>query len=174
MLNIIVAIGEGNRVIGNHGNLPWNIPEDLKRFREITTGHPVIMGRNTFSSIGRILPNRTNIVLSDRSVSFPEGVLSAISLEDAIGKAKMSPGGGEIFIIGGGMVYRQALPIAERLYLTLVRGNFEGDVFFPEYSELFPEILLQEERECGGYRYEFLLLSRGKNLKSKFSLRKTD
>ena len=85
MISIIVAIGEGNRVIGDKGKLPWNIPEDLKRFRTLTTGHPIIMGKNTFLSIGKALPNRTNIVLSDAPWNdAPDGVVVARSLEDAL------------------------------------------------------------------------------------------
>ncbi len=161
-INIIAAIGEGNRVIGDKGKLPWNIPEDLKRFRALTTGHPIIMGRNTFLSIGRALPERTNIVLSDAPWSdAPKGIVVANSLEDALEKAKRSPGGDEVFVIGGGMVYREALPYADTLYLTLIHANFDGDAFFPEYESSFSRVRHREERESDGYRYEFLVLGRG-------------
>lgn len=160
-ISIIVAIGEGNRVIGDKGKLPWNIPEDLKRFKLLTTGHPVIMGRNTFLSIGRVLPNRTNIVLSDMPWNdAPDGVVVARSLGDALEKAKSVPGSEEIFVIGGGMVYKEALSVADRLYVTLVHGTFMGDVFFPEYEGIFPYIVSREGREEGGYTYEFLVLER--------------
>lgn len=161
MINIIVAVGEGNRVIGNKGALPWNIPEDLKRFKLLTSGHPVIMGRNTFLSIGRVLPGRTNIVLSDMPWNdAPDGVVVARSLEDAMEKAKSAPGSEEVFVIGGGMVYKEALSVADRLYVTLVHGTFMGDVFFPEYEGIFPCIVSREGREEGGYTYEFLVLER--------------
>lgn len=160
-LSVIVAIGEGNRAIGDRGKLPWNIPEDLKRFRAITTGHPIIMGRNTFLSIGRALPGRTNIVLSDTPwEDAPEDILLVHSLEEAIEKARSASGSDEIFVIGGGMVYRTALPYADRLYLTLIRGSFSGDAFFPEYETDFPKVVSREERESEGYRYEFLVLER--------------
>ncbi len=160
MINIIVAIGEGNRVIGDKGKLPWHIPEDLKRFRALTTGHPIIMGKNTFLSIGRVLPGRTNIVLTDRQWEAPEGVSVALSLDDALEKAKRSPGGEDIFVIGGGMVYRAALSRADRLFITLVSGNFQGDVFFPEYESLFPTVVSREEGELDGHQYSFLVLGR--------------
>lgn len=160
MINIIVAIGEGNRVIGDKGKLPWHIPEDLKRFRALTTGHPIIIGKNTFLSIGRALPGRTNIVLSDTPWEAPEGVSVASSLDDALEKAKRSPGAEDIFVIGGGMVYREALPYADRLFITLVSGNFPGDVFFPEYESLFSKVASRESRESDGYRYEFLVVEK--------------
>lgn len=159
-ISIIVAIGEGNRVIGDHGKLPWHIPEDLKRFKALTMGHPIVMGKNTFLSIGRALSGRTNIVLTDMPWEAPEGVIVAFSLEDALQKARDFPGSEEVFVIGGGMVYREALSRADRLYLTLVYGNFSGDVFFPEYESLFPKIVSQEEGESDEYRYSFLVLEK--------------
>ncbi len=160
MINIIVAIGEGNRVIGDKGKLPWHIPEDLKRFKALTMGHPIIMGKNTFLSIGRALPGRTNIVLTDTPWEAPFGVIVAFSLDDAFEKAKRSPGGEDIFVIGGGMVYREALSRADRLYFTLVSGNFPGDVFFPEYESLFPKVVSREEGDSDGHRYEFLVMEK--------------
>lgn len=160
MINIIAAIGEGNRVIGNEGKLPWHIPEDLKRFKSLTTGHPIIMGKNTFLSIGRALPGRTNIVLTDTPWEAPVGIIVAFSLEDALHKAASFPGGEEVFVIGGGMVYREALPRADRLFLTLVSGDFPGDVFFPEYESLFPTVVSREERGSDGHRYSFVVLER--------------
>lgn len=159
-INIIAAIGEGNRVIGDKGKLPWHIPEDLKRFKELTLGHPIIMGRNTFLSIERVLPGRTNIVLTDTPWEAPVGIIVALSFEDALHKAASFSGSEEIFVIGGGMVYREALSFADRLYLTLVRGNFSGDVFFPEYESLFPNVASREERQSDGYRYSFVVLER--------------
>ena len=161
MISIIVAIGEGNRVIGDKGKLPWNIPEDLKRFRETTAGHPIIMGKNTFLSIGRALPGRTNIVLTDTPRNdAPDGVVVARSLEDALEKARNAPGNEEVFVIGGGMVYTQALLHADRLYLTLIRAHFEGDAFFPEYESIFSNVVSREDNESDGYRYTFFVLER--------------
>ncbi len=134
MLSLIVAMSE-NRVIGVNNGLPWNIPEDLKRFRAITVGHPMIMGRKTFESIGRVLPQRTNIVVTrDRNFRV-EGGGVCHSLEEAIDWAKRSPGAEEIFVIGGSEIFRLALPLANRLYLTEVHWPFEGDTFFPDFPE---------------------------------------
>lgn len=161
-ISIIVAIGEGNRVIGDKGKLPWNIPEDLKRFRETTAGHPIIMGRNTFFSIGRVLPGRTNIVLSDTVWGdAPKEIVIAHSLKDALEKAEGAPGSEGVFVIGGGMVYKEALSVADRLYITLIHSRFCGDAFFPEYEKIFSKVVSREERESDGYRYEFLVLERG-------------
>lgn len=132
MVSIIVAIAE-NGVIGDKNALLWNIKEDMRRFRTTTTGHPVIMGRKTFESIGRPLPKRTNVVITRGDTTF-EGCEVAHSLEEAIA---MFPAEEEIFIIGGAQIYAQALPLADRLYLTIVHSDYEGDTSFPEinYSE---------------------------------------
>ena len=117
-----------NRLIGRDNALPWRLPADLAHFRNITMGKPVVMGRKTFESIGRPLPGRTNIVLT-RSLDFSaEGVLVADSLESAL---DLAGDAAEVFVIGGGAVYEQALPQAQRLYLTLVDDEFEGDAWFP-------------------------------------------
>ena len=140
MISIIVAIAE-NGVIGDKNALLWNIKEDMRRFRTTTTGHPVIMGRKTFESIGRPLPKRTNVVITRGDTTF-EGCEVAHSLEEAIA---MFPAEEEIFIIGGAQIYAQALPLADRLYLTIVHRNYEGDTSFPEinYSE-WREVSRQE------------------------------
>lgn len=140
MISIIVAIAE-NGVIGDKNALLWNIKEDMRRFRTTTTGHPVIMGRKTFESIGRPLPKRTNVVITRGDASF-EGCEVAHSLEEAIA---MFPAEEEIFIIGGAQIYAQALPLADRLYLTIVHSDYEGDTSFPEinYSE-WREVSRQE------------------------------
>lgn len=127
-ISIIVAIAR-NGVIGNDNRLLWHIPEDLKRFKSLTTGHPVIMGRKTFESIGRPLPRRRNIVITRQKDFAPEGCETAHSLEEAIGMCDPRQ---ELFIIGGEQIYRQALPLAGRLYLTLLEKEYEGDTFFPE------------------------------------------
>lgn len=132
MVSLIVAIAE-NGVIGDKNALLWNIKEDMRRFRTTTTGHPVVMGRKTFESIGRPLPKRTNVVITRSDVKF-EGCEMAHSLEEAIAKF---PAEEEIFIIGGAQIYKQALPLVDKLYLTIVHRNYEGDTSFPEidYSE---------------------------------------
>jgi dihydrofolate reductase len=126
-----------NRVIGHHNALPWRLPVDMKHFRELTTGHPVLMGRKTYESLGRPLPNRTNIVISaDRHYAAAD-CLVAHSLDEAFALAaahtwkKDDP---EIFVIGGEKLYAQTLLCADRLYLTLVEAEIEGDAWFPEFD----------------------------------------
>lgn len=127
VISIIVATSE-NGVIGNNNQLLWHISADLKRFKKLTAGHTVIMGRKTFESIGQPLSNRRNIVISRSEGLKFEGCIVAKSLDSALELAGTDD---EVFIIGGGEVYRQALPFAERIYLTLVHASYEGDTFFP-------------------------------------------
>lgn len=124
-----------NRVIGVNNHLPWHIPEDLKRFKKITSGHPIIMGRKTFESIGRPLPNRTNLVITRNAGYRAEGIVPCSSFEDALQWAARSPGADEVFVIGGGEIFREVLPRVDCIYLTIVNWPFEGDVFFPEFPE---------------------------------------
>src|SRR4030042_1398156 len=143
MLSLIAVIGK-NRELGKNNKLLWHLPQDLKRFRTLTNGHPVIMGRKTFESLPGVLPNRTNIVITSQytipgiqEVSIPgiEHVNVVSSLVQAIDVAKKSPGSEEIFVIGGGPVYAQAIDRADRLYLTVVDATAPGaDTFFPDYS----------------------------------------
>ena len=129
MISIIVAIAE-NMAIGKNNDLLWHVPADLKRFKQITSGHPVVMGKRTWESLPRKpLPNRRNIVITDIQGEEIEGCEMAYSIEEAIAKCNPSD---ETFIIGGASVYRQFLPYTHRLYLTLVHKSFEADVFFPE------------------------------------------
>lgn len=139
-ISIIAAIAN-NRVIGIDNSLPWNMPEDLKHFKETTTGHPVIMGRNTLLSIGKSLPNRTNIVITKETEPGleQENLVITHSPDEALQKAKSSPGSEEIFIIGGMSIYNQMIDKADKLYLTLIDKTFEGDAFFPKYSDKFKE-----------------------------------
>ena len=129
MISLVVARSE-NHAIGVGNQLPWHIPEDLKRFKKVTNGHPILMGRKTFDSIGKALPNRTNIVITRNESFSTEGVLRAASLEQALQIAKNSPGNDEIFVIGGSEIFRLAMPLADRIYLTEVRRQVNGDVFF--------------------------------------------
>ncbi len=131
IISIIVAVAK-NGVIGkSSAGLLWHLPADLKHFKEITTGKPVVMGRTTYETIGKPLPNRKNIVLTrDPDFSAP-GVVVAHSLEEAIEKAK---DGEEIMIIGGRTVYQQFLPLTNRMYVTRIEAEFEGDIYFPEVN----------------------------------------
>ena len=158
-INIICALSE-NYAIGKNGNLLWHIPEDLKRFKKITTGHPVIMGRKTHESIGKALPNRTNIIVS-RSLKTTKGGYISSSLQTAIEFANKQEGGDEVFIIGGGEIYKQALPLADKLYLTIVKGDFDGDTFFPNYSDSdFEKVTVKGNGRYKNFQYTFLELER--------------
>lgn len=217
---MVAAIGK-NRELGKDNKLLWHISDDLKHFKEVTSGHVVIMGRKTFESIGRPLPNRVNIVIT-RDKTFtchseldseskkersrnkfgpqtPRGEMTKCivvhSLEEALNEAKrhvilsksegspralqslqaFSPqegyplhgiaaapqndNNGEIMVIGGGQIFTQALPQADRLYLTIVDASFDADTFFPDYSN-FTTTISKEDRESEGYRYSFLVLEK--------------
>jgi len=146
IVSIISAHSE-NRVIGKNNHLPWNFPEDLKYFKDKTRGHTVIMGRKTYESMGRSLPNRVNIIISrNPKLELPDAITTA-SIEDALKIAKDKEKK-EVFIIGGAEIYRQALSVTDKLYITLVKGNYEGDAFFPDYSE-FKTIISQKKSEDG-------------------------
>ena len=144
MISIIVAIAE-NGIIGDKNALLWSIKEDMRRFRTTTTGHPVIMGRKTFESIGRPLPKRTNVVITRGDNTF-EGCKVAHSLEEAVA---MFPKEEEVFIIGGAQIYAQALSIADRLYLTIVHRDYEGDTAFPKFDMAEWREISREEFERG-------------------------
>ncbi len=130
-ISIIAAMAR-QRVIGLHNRLPWRLPADLSHFRRTTLGHAVIMGRKNYESIGRPLPQRLNIVLSSDPDYRAPGCRVVRSLAEALNAAGDDL---EIFIIGGAQVYAQALPLAARMYLTLIDAEFEGDTWFPEYEE---------------------------------------
>lgn len=155
---MIAAIASGNRALGKDNKLIYHIPEDLKRFKEITSGHTVVMGRKTFESIGKPLPNRTNIVISHDPSYTVLGIIVTHSLESALEKAQDIENE-EIFIIGGGQIYQQALPLADKLYLTIVEGSPDADTFFPDYSD-FKKVVFEEEHESEGLKYKFLTLER--------------
>ena len=125
----IVAAMTRNLVIGKNGKLPWNIREDMKRFKDITMGGAVIMGRKTYESIGRPLPGRTNIVLTSQDIRIP-GVIVAKSLNEAITMTAEN-----CFVIGGAEVFKQALPLADIMYLTIIDSEVEGDTYFPYYND---------------------------------------
>jgi dihydrofolate reductase len=131
-LALIVAAAR-NRAIGLHNKMPWHLPEDLKYFKRVTLGKPVIMGRNTFESIGRPLPGRPNIVISRNAGYKAEGITLVTSLDEALAAAErlLPAGQDEVMVIGGAQIYAQALPLATRLYLTEVDAEPEADAFFP-------------------------------------------
>ena len=158
-LSMIVAVDEA-RAIGKDNRLLWNIPEDLKHFKELTTGHTVIMGENTYHSIGRPLPNRTNIVVTLDQALELSGCQVVHSLDEALEQAREHEQD-EIFVMGGASIYRQFLPMIDRLYLTLVKGEHEADTFFPDYSE-FTRVLSKEKHDNGEYQFTFFVLEREK------------
>ena len=167
MISIVVALGNGrlhNRVLGKDNKLLWHIPDDLKRFKALTRGHPVVMGRKTFESIvaviGKPLPERTNIVITRDAQWQYQGALRAGSLEEGIELAKKAPGADEIFIGGGGQIYAAALPLVDKLYLTLIEDDKEGDSYFPAYEHLFTKKVFEEKREWNGLKYTWVDLVR--------------
>ena len=150
MVSIIVAIAQ-NGTIGDKNSLLWHIKEDMRFFRTTTSGHAVVMGRKTFESLGsRPLPKRTNIVITRADRAF-EGALTAHSLEEAI---RLAEGDEEIFIIGGAQIYREALRVADRMYITRVMHDYEGDTSFPDI-DLSEWKLVAEEKHDRGEEYEY-------------------
>lgn len=199
MISVIAAIGK-NRELGKDNRLLWHISEDFKRFKKLTSGHTVIMGRKTFESLGKPLQNRTNIVITRNTFfnfnskyfnskyggyhkicsskncdininnSFQklknqnqsQEVIICFSLEKAIEIAKEheeSLTNREVFIIGGGQIYQQAIKFTDKLYLTIVEGEYKADTFFPDYAE-FKKVVFEEKHQSGGYKYKFLELEK--------------
>ncbi len=155
-ISIIVAIAQNN-AIGKDNQLLWHIPADLKRFKKLTTGHTIVMGKRTFYSLPiRPLPNRRSIVITDIEGEEIEGCTMAYSIEDAIEKMDSE---NENFIIGGGMVYRQFLPLAQQLYLTIVQKDFEADTFLEIDQSAF-EIVEKEEHPDEDLPYYYINLRR--------------
>lgn len=156
----IIAALANNRVIGYQNQLPWHLPADLKHFKELTMGKPIIMGRKTFESIGKPLPGRTNVVVSRNPAFEADGCIVVHSLEAALEKVSYVP---EAMIIGGTEIFRQALPLAHTLYLTFIHADIAGDVFFPEWgANDWQEFKRQDFKadEKNGYEYSFVTLSR--------------
>lgn len=164
ILSLVAALDETGG-IGKNGKLPWHLRTDLKRFKSLTWGHHVVMGRATFKSIGKALPGRTNIIVTRQRDFRADGCLTASSLESAIGFAK-AQAETETFVIGGGQIFRQALPLADRLYLTRVHARLECDVYFPalnqsEWNEIFQESFPADEEN--DYPTTYFVLERQKN-----------
>ena len=139
-LSIIVAMSS-NRVIGVNNTLPWYISEDLKHFKSLTIGHTIIMGRKTYESIGRPLPNRRNIVISRNTEASYEGAEVVHSIEDAFSICKND---NEVFVIGGSNIYEQALSLVDYIYITEIKKSFSGDAFFPEINK---QMWIESSRE---------------------------
>ena len=158
-LSLIAAMAQ-NGVIGRGNQLPWRLPADLKHFKTVTMGKPVIMGRKTWESIGRPLPGRTNIVVT-RDVGYrAEGCVVVHSVEQAL---EVAAGSDEAMVIGGANLYRQLLDRADRLYLTLVKADVEGDAWFPEFDETQWREISRESHprdDRNEFDYEFVLLER--------------
>ncbi len=154
-ISLIVAMS-ANRVIGLNNKMPWHLSADLKRFKAITMNAPILMGRKTFESIGKPLIGRTNMILSRNSDYKPEGCLVFDSLESALNTAQNY--GEELFVIGGATLYEMTLPLANRLYLTDIETEFEGDTFFPEidynnWQEIACERVTNDEKVDFNYRF---------------------
>lgn len=155
-ISLIACIGK-NRELGKNNDLIWKIPEDMEYFKRMTLGHPVIMGETTYYSIGKPLAGRTNIILSKNRDLKVSGAIVAHSIKEAIGKAKTD--NKEIFFIGGGNVYKQAIKLASKMYLTIVDDRRPADTYFPDYSEF------EKSRRVGGgafrgIEYQFMIFER--------------
>lgn len=161
-ISIIVAAA-ANNVIGRGGELPWHLPEDLKRFKRLTIGKPVIMGRLTQESIGNPLPDRRNIVLSRREEHVIEG-FEVVATSDAA--LKLAAGAAEVMVIGGGRVYRELLPLADRIYLTRLATAVEGDTFFPELDDAEWRVVDRQDFSASAtrpYDFSFVTLDRARH-----------
>ncbi|MBW8362621.1 MAG: dihydrofolate reductase [Kaistella sp.] len=164
MTTIVVAMGQNNE-IGADNQLLWHLPKDLKHFKEITTSHPIIMGRKTYESIGKALPNRTNIVVSRKKDWFEEGILIVGSVKEALKFAKKIDE--EVFIIGGGKIYEQTIDLVDRLVVTQVDATLTADVFFPKIDGKIwqkTEESCHEKDEKNGYSFCFQTYERKEKL----------
>jgi len=159
-VSLIAAMAE-NRVIGRDNQLPWRLSADLQHFKALTMGKPIIMGRKTYESIGRPLPGRTNIVITRDSAFQAEGCEVVYSIEQALAAAR---GFEEVMVIGGAELYRQMLDHADRLYLTLVRAEVEGDALFPELGQQWHEVERESRKadDKNQFDYDFVILERSR------------
>ncbi len=161
IISIIVAIAK-NKVIGNDNKLIWRLSDDLKRFKRLTTGHTILMGRKTYESIGRPLPKRKNYIITRSKEYVVDGGYVFHSIGDAIEAAK-EEGEDELFIIGGGEIYKEMLPMANKMYLTKVHANPKGDTFFPKFDEEEWDIINDKAHladEKNEYNFVFIDLER--------------
>jgi len=156
-ISLIAALGK-NRELGKDNKLLWHIPEDMKRFKHLTTGHVVIMGRKTYESIGKALPNRINIIITQNTTYHAPHCLITHSLDEAIRIAKEKENE-EIFVIGGGQIYQQTIPYSDKLYLTIVKETYDADTFFPDYAE-FKKVIERKQSSYKNYLYQFITLEK--------------
>ncbi|MDQ3076410.1 MAG: dihydrofolate reductase [bacterium] len=162
-ISFIAAVGE-NREIGFGNELPWHLPDDLKKFKEITKGHTVIMGRKTYESMGKVLPDRRNIIISRNKNYQVEGATVVGSLEEAFKQVDDE----EAFVIGGGEIFELALPYANRMYLTHVKAKVKGDSFFPDFKTAEWEVLNEEfHPKDEKHLYDFMFKTYEKKSKKK-------
>lgn len=161
IISAIVAVSK-NGVIGNAGKIPWNLPAEQAIFKQTTMGHPIIMGRKTHESIGRALPGRTNIVITRQKKYQAEGCTVVESLEQAIRSAKEAEGSDEVFIIGGEGIYKEAIPLLGKIYLTEVNADVEGDTFFMFDRSKWQELSRKAHKadDKNPYDYSFVILDR--------------
>lgn len=155
-ISLIAAVAK-NGVIGKDNKLPWHLPADLQFFKRTTFGHPIIMGRKNFESIGRALPGRTNIVLTRN----PDFVADSVKVANSLNEAFNIAAADECFIIGGAEIYREALPFCQKLYITRVHGVFEGDTYMPEFKNKFRRISCEkhfkDEKNAWDWDFEVYL-----------------
>ncbi|RYG73567.1 dihydrofolate reductase [Lentibacillus lipolyticus] len=161
MISLLVAM-DRNRVIGYQNDLPWHLPNDLKFFKQKTTGSTIFMGRKTFEAIGKPLPNRENMVITRKQTGFPEGIEAVHHIGAVLDRNHERPEE-EIFVIGGADIFRQLLPYADRMYITLIDEVFAGDTYFPTFSNENWELTVKEkgkQDEKNPYDYYFLQYDR--------------
>ncbi len=157
-ISLISALAQ-NRTIGIDNTLPWRLPEDLRHFKALTLGHHILMGRKTYESIGKPLPGRTTVIITRGDYAAPAGVKIAHSLQEAIAICGADE---EIFFVGGAQLYAQALPLADRLYLTEIQAEVEGDAWFPDYDRAQWREVSRDRRtdEAAGLEYHFVVYDR--------------
>lgn len=161
-LSILVAMAK-NRVIGKDNALPWHLSADLKHFKAITMGHPIIMGRKTYESIGRPLPGRTNLIMTHQKGYQVAGAITVNSIDEALKACQASiDGNNEVFLIGGAALYRQTLEACHRIYITEIQQDFDGDTFFPEFNKTEWQEITREKHfsEDDKLEYHFVMLDR--------------
>lgn len=157
MISFLVAMDE-NRVIGLNNDMPWHLPADLAYFKKMTTGHTIVMGRKTYESIGRALPNRKNVILTRDQKFTAENCIVIHSIDEAL--AIMDNNDEEYFVIGGTEIFQQFFPYADRLYITQINEKFEGDTYFPPFDSKEWKVVSREQgikNEKNPYDYEFLI-----------------
>lgn len=163
MISFVVAMDK-NRVIGKDNDLPWHLPEDLKFFKRVTMGHPIVMGRKTHESIGRVLPGRENIIVTRDKHYLSDGCTVLHSINEVKGLEREN--GEEIFVIGGAEIFKELFPMADRLYITHIDEEFEGDTYFPLFSENDWELVSNErgiKDEKNPYIYSFKVYDKKDN-----------